>query len=128
MTGLLRSLRLAAVAALFLGAAGPALASDYRGLLSVTMQWMLVIPWVVAALVVTLARFRDYRDGTTAWRHARIAAIGPLLGFAAVMIDPIDRDDQKWLFGFDAIALALTLLPLVVHVVFASRSTPTPED
>ena len=115
------------VAALLLAAAGPAVASDFRGLLSVTAQWLLVAPWVLVALVVTLARWRDYGDAGLAWRHTRIAAIGPLLGFAAALLDPIERDLRSWLYGFDAIALALTSLPMLAHVLRASTRTP-PDD
>lgn len=107
-----------------LAASGPAWASNYDGMLALFFTFYLVLPWSALHLVVFafLALFDRYRSHKLARWHSTIAAVGPVIGLFAALIDYRDAEFLWLAIGVNALLLALALLPMGMHAVHRRRA------
>jgi uncharacterized membrane protein len=117
----MRPKSLSAIAAAFamLAVSGPAWASNYDGMLALFFTFYLGLPWSALHLVAFafLALFDRYRSRKLAVWHSGIAAIGPMAGLLATLIDHRDSVLLWVLIGANMLLLALALLPMGMHAI-----------
>lgn len=115
------------------GLAGPtpAQASDFGGMLSGLLTFTIAMPLAVLSLVLVavLARAGAYRSRRLALWHAGLAALPPLAGAVAILLEGRVLDDAGVRLLAAGIMLALALLPVLMHVrqaaIAATVSTGT---
>ena len=107
-----------------LAASGPAWASNYDGMLALFFTFYLVLPWSALHLVVFvfLALFDRYRSHKLARWHSGVAAVGPIVGLLAVLIDYRDPEFLWLAIGVNTVLLALAFLPMGMHAIHRHRA------
>lgn len=107
-----------------LAASGPAWASDHAGMMVVFFTFYLVLPWSALHLVVfaLLALFNGYRWRIVAILHSAIAAIGPIAGVVAALLDYSNLLGFLLMIGLDTLLLALAILPMGLHAIRRRRA------